>query len=158
MLKVSRLADYAVSIMCTLAKQSEHCSANEIAVMTKMTKTTVSKVLKLLTRHGLICSTRGAQGGYSLAHQAEEITLEAIVSAVDGPVALTECSTVEKNCSVLACCEHRSNWQTINQLVTSVLSNFTLAEMMKPIKPNISAKFGVYKPLINIEIEDRHAK
>lgn len=159
MLKISRLADYAVSIMCALAKASKHCSANDIARMTNMTKTTASKILKLLTKGGLISSTRGAHGGYRLLQAPSEISLEAVVSAVDGPVALTACNTLEKDCAHLSCCEYQSNWRAINQVVASVLSSFSLADMMQPIKSNVAAKLGVeFKPVINIKIEDKHAK
>ena len=51
----------------------------------------VSKILKLLAREGLLASHRGVKGGYSLARHPEEISMAAIIAALEGPIAITEC-------------------------------------------------------------------
>lgn len=157
MLKVSRLADYAVIIMCALAEHQEHCSASDIATLTKVAKTTVSKILKMLGKCGLIQAARGANGGYALLSPANEISLAAVVAAVDGPIALTECSTAKQNCSKLACCGVRPNWQFINTIVEDVLSHYSLADMMRPIKRHSITDAGVkFKPVIGIQVVNTH--
>ena len=157
MLKVSRLADYAVIIMCALAEHQEHCSASDIAALTQVAKTTVSKILKILGKHGLIQAVRGANGGYTLLNPAKDISLAAVVAAVDGPIALTECSTAKQSCSKLACCGVRSNWQFINTIVEDVLSHYSLADMMRPMKKHSITEAGVrFKPTINIKVVNTH--
>lgn len=157
MLKVSRLADYAVMMMCALAEHGEQCSASEIAALTKVAKTTVSKVLKVLGQAGLIRSTRGINGGYVLTKLASHISLAEVVAAVDGPIALTACSTAKQNCSKLACCDVKSNWQLINKVVDDVLSQYTLDDMMKPMQKPLISKIAVqHRTIIPIKIAETH--
>ncbi len=156
MLKVSRLADYAVIMMCALAECREYASASEIATLTKVSKTTASKILKMLAKAGLIQAVRGSKGGYALIKKASEISLAAVVAAMDGPIALTECSTTKQNCSKLACCEARPHWQFINQVIDDVLSHYTLDDTMKPMtKPDI--KFNTSRlSTMNIKIVENY--
>ena len=54
---------------------------------------TVSKLLKELLQSGLLISHRGIKGGYMLAREPREISVIEIIAAIEGPMALTECST-----------------------------------------------------------------
>jgi len=94
---------------------------------------TVSKVLKALVQHGLLVSHRGAKGGYSLAAAPEEISVAQIISAIEGPIALTECSDSTGVCGQEPQCSVRSNWQRINKAVREALERVTLAELARPM-------------------------
>lgn len=153
MLKVSRLADYAVTIMCALVESKEHASASDIATLTKVAKTTVSKILKMLAKAGLVQAARGSNGGYALIKSASEISLAAVVAAVDGPIALTECSTIQQNCSKLACCGTKPHWQFINTLIDDVLSRYTLEDMMQPMRKSLMNKMSIP---VNIKVVTTH--
>jgi FeS assembly SUF system regulator len=115
MLKMSRLTDYGTGVLAWLAGagDSPH-SASEVAERTGLPTATVSKVLKLLTRAGLVVSQRGAQGGYLLARPAAEITAAQVIDALEGPVALTECSHAGGSCDLEAQCLVGNAWQRIN--------------------------------------------
>ncbi|MGL6251327.1 MAG: SUF system Fe-S cluster assembly regulator, partial [Billgrantia desiderata] len=99
MLKLSRLTDYAAVILAQIARHPEQPhAATELAETVQLPHPTVSKTLKMLVKAGLLESRRGAQGGYSLARPASRITAIDIITAIEGPVAMTECSHAEGDC------------------------------------------------------------
>ena len=65
MLRISKMTDYGIVLMAHFARQSEGMllSSKSVAAQTSLTAPTVSKLLKTLTREGLLDSGRGAQGG-----------------------------------------------------------------------------------------------
>jgi FeS assembly SUF system regulator len=96
---------------------------------------TVSKVLKLLVKTGLVDSYRGAAGGYSLERSATRINVAEIIAAIEGPIAMTECSVEEGLCAQEDNCGLRGNWQRISVAVARAMEGVSLAEMAKPVKP-----------------------
>ena len=133
MLRVGKLTDYGTVVMTSLAQQPERLqSAAEIAAELGLALPTVSKILKALVQHGLLVSLRGAKGGYSLAVPPEEISIAQIIAAIEGPIALTECSDSAKLCEQESLCSVRGNWQRINQEVLAALQQVTLADLARP--------------------------
>lgn len=133
MLRLGKLTDYATVILSHMAKNRSHLhSAHEIADLTGIAPATVSKLLKQLSKAGLVYSTRGAKGGYELAGQPEHITVASIISAVEGPIALTECSISQQNCEQAGGCEIRSSWGKINQAIFNALDSITIADLILP--------------------------
>lgn len=139
MLKISRLADYATTVMTILASgKTERYSAAQIARTTPLSAATVSKVLKLLNEGKLVNSERGVNGGYQLARAPQSISIADIITAVDGKPAMTECSRDANRCEHNAVCGVRENWQLINTLIFDVLDSLNLADMQKPLLKRIS--------------------
>jgi len=135
MLKLSKLTDYATVILSYMAKVPENMyAAQEISEVTGIAQPTVSKVLKLLIRAKVLTSVRGAKGGYLLARAPEEITVATVINALEGPIALTECSASHKNCEQAAGCGIQRNWDLINQTIFNALESVTLADMVLPAK------------------------
>lgn len=131
--RVSKLTDYGMLIMVSLVRQPETVrAAAEIAEATGIAQPTVSKILKSLTRGELVDSFRGVNGGYRLARDAAELSVAQIISALEGPIALTECSGEDDACGQSSSCSLRGNWQTINDAVRSALEQVSLAEFAKP--------------------------
>jgi FeS assembly SUF system regulator len=135
MIRLSRLADYGVVLACHMAAQSDRChNAFDLAATTGLPAPTVSKLLAALARAGLLVSHRGAKGGYRLARPASDVTAADIVSAVDGPIALTIC--IEQGdgaCDVESLCPTRRGWRRINDAVRQALGSVTLAELAFPL-------------------------
>jgi FeS assembly SUF system regulator len=102
MLRMSKLTDYGLVLLTHMAQASapEVLTAHELAAASKVPLPTVSKILKELSRAGLVVSHRGRRGGYTLARPAEQISVASVVEALEGPVALTECSVTDGNCSL----------------------------------------------------------
>jgi FeS assembly SUF system regulator len=134
MLRLSKLTDYATVILSFIAKDDTHVhAAMEIAAATGIALPTVSKILKLLVNAKVLISTRGAKGGYALARKPERITVASVISALEGPIALTECSISHQGCEQASGCDIRGNWALINRTIHNALESVTLADMLKPV-------------------------
>ena len=112
MIRITKQTDYGIVLLTHLAAHAERqYNAPELAAEARLPLPMVSKILKLLAREGLLASHRGVKGGYSLARPAEEISMAEIIAALEGPIAITECISVESDCSHEALCPVRANWQ-----------------------------------------------
>lgn len=130
MLRISRLTDYATVVLATLAEQPERVqTATALAEHTRIALPTVSKLLKQLQRANLVTSTRGLHGGYQLARPAVDITAADILDALEGPVALTDCSAGHGHCDIEQSCRVGRVWQRLNQAIHHSLSEVTLAQL-----------------------------
>ena len=133
MLRVSKLTDYATVVMACLAAEGDGVmSAQALAERARLEVPTVSKLLKQLAQAGLVASSRGINGGYRLAHAPARITIADIVTAMEGPIGMTECSAHAGLCDHEPHCGVRVNWQRINQAIAGALANVTLADMLHP--------------------------
>ncbi len=145
MIKLSRLADYSIVMMTQLAaRPGALMQAPDMALVTGVPVPTVSKVMKMLAQSGLVDSQRGAKGGYALTREAAQIPVTEIIAAVDGPIALTECTVPDENgCEHEALCPTRTNWRKINDAVVSALRGITLADMTPQMAPFVPPSFEV---------------
>jgi FeS assembly SUF system regulator len=139
MLRISKLTDYGTLVLSTMASAPDtQFSATELAHKLGLNTTTVSKLLKSLTRAELLNSQRGAHGGYQLAKAIDKISALEIIRALEGPVALTECSTDHNECEIASACKMQSKWQIINFAIRRALSELSLADLSKPVQTNIN--------------------
>lgn len=129
MLRIGRLADYALLIVDCLAKQPEQLTTEAIANHVNVPLATVRKLLKLLVDAGLLRSQRGLKGGYRLARDPGRISVADVIRAVEGPVGLTQCAQDEHNCELSSDCELKENWHFINDIIQQQLERITIADM-----------------------------
>lgn len=130
MLRISRLTDYATVLLAALAGQPARLqTATSLAEQTHIAAPTVSKLLKQLQRAGLVVSTRGTHGGYQLARPAAQISAAAIVDALEGPMALTDCAAGEGHCDIEHSCQVGRVWQRLNVAIRRSLNEVSLAQL-----------------------------
>ena len=130
MLRLSRLADYAVVVLVRLSRGAVVQTAPGLAASTGVPEPTVAKVLKVLSGAGLVVSQRGARGGYRLARPLHQIAVAEAITAIDGPIALTAC--VEGSgcgCEATASCPVHGKWAPVNDAVRAALGAITLADL-----------------------------
>jgi FeS assembly SUF system regulator len=134
MLRISKLTDYGIVLLATFAERpfGATCNARELALATHLPFPMVGKVLKTLAQAELLVSHRGAKGGYALARPSEAITVAEIIEALEGPIALMECSAGPGHCHQEATCRVRDPWQTIHGAIRSTLSRVTLGGLVGP--------------------------
>ncbi len=139
MLRLSRLADYGVMVMAHVAAAPAAVhNAVDAATATGLPGPTVAKLMAKLARAGLLASHRGAKGGYRLSRSPCEISVAEIVIALDGPIALTQCSTHAANpaspsaCDRESLCVSRRGINRINSAIRQALEDVSLAELAKP--------------------------
>ena len=111
MIRLAKLTDYGLVLMTIIARDhatSTH-TARDLAAQSRLPlpKRRSARLLKLLLQSGMLVSHRGIKGGYSLAKEPAEISLAEIISSIEGPIALTECSTditglcdLERSCPI----------------------------------------------------------
>lgn len=132
MIRMNKLTDYGVVLLTTFAREpAQGISARELSTRTGIPQPTVVKLLKTLLKAGLLVSQRGTKGGYALAKAPEEVPVSAIIEALEGPLAITECS-VPGTCEHERRCVARPNWAAVNDVIQQALSKLTLAEMTRP--------------------------
>ncbi|MCB9666657.1 MAG: SUF system Fe-S cluster assembly regulator [Myxococcales bacterium] len=140
MLRIGKITDYGIVVATWLAGARElgpH-SVRSVAVMTQVPQPTASKVLKQLTRAGLLSSVRGANGGYLLSRPATQISVVEVIEAFEGPIAVTECSGETRGiCTHEARCGVRANWERINHAVYQALRDISLADMTRPLMTDL---------------------
>jgi len=135
-LRISKLTDYGTVVLAHLADgHARVASAAELATSTGIGLATVSKLLKLLAKAGLVTSTRGAQGGYRLARDSRTISAADVIDALEGPVSITECSGSDSHCDFEAFCCVGSAWQRINVAIRAALDDISLNDLLLSNSP-----------------------
>jgi FeS assembly SUF system regulator len=130
MLRLSKLTDYSTVILAQMARQPDEVqSVAGLAAALGLAPPTASKVLKTLTRHGLVKSRRGSMGGYLLARPPAQISIADVVDAMEGRFGLTECSVASGLCAQEDSCGIRTQWQGLNGIVRQALNRVTLSDM-----------------------------
>jgi FeS assembly SUF system regulator len=136
MLRMSKLTDYGTMVLAQLAASDRGLTtAGQLADATHLAQTTVSKLLKALVHAGLVLSTRGVQGGYALARPADSISAAEILDALEGPVAITECSSSNGCCDLESFCRVGTAWQRINHSIREALESVSLADLQQRREP-----------------------
>ena len=137
MIRLTNLADYAVLVMTAAARATDaRVSAARIAEATAIPVPTVAKLMGTLARAGLLVASRGVAGGFALARAPADISVAAIVEAVDGPIALTNCLSGDAHdCAIEGHCTVRGHWGPINRAVRAALEAVTLADLLRPSVP-----------------------
>ena len=112
MLRMGKLTDYGIVLMSYLAENTAlHHNAHTLSEAVRVPLPTVRKVLKALSQYGLLDSERGAHGGYSLSKASRAISIAEVITAIEGPIALTE-------------------WERINSAVYHALDEVKLSDML----------------------------
>jgi len=135
MLRVSKLTDYATVVLTHIAHQPDELhAASDITQATGVALPTVSKVLKLLSKANILTSHRGSKGGYLLANKPKDTNVAEVITAIEGPIGMTECTTDHSSCEQESSCEIKGNWNLINRAVYTALEAVTLADMVEPVR------------------------
>ena len=128
MLRITKIADYGFLLLTYIARQKEDAlhNAKDLSSSLDIPLPTVSKILKILTQKGILKSQQGSKGGYTLAKPAKKISAANIIEAIEGPIAITDCTSKEgcpRNCST------SPNWKMLNQSIVSTLGNLSLLDL-----------------------------
>ncbi len=144
----TRKADYALVAMAELARRApDRLSARRIASIAGVPLPVLTNVLHQLLHHGLVASTRGAQGGYCLTRRPADISLADVIEAVEGPVMLTRCCpgdqaqiTPEDKCLLEPRCMIKEPVRRVHQSLRQFLSQVDLAYIafgQAPVRLNV---------------------
>ncbi|NLW06779.1 MAG: Rrf2 family transcriptional regulator [Clostridia bacterium] len=132
-MKLSTRGEYGLQAMFDLA---QHCGEGPISIKTIAERQGISEpyleqLIAALRKAGLVRSIRGAQGGYILNRDPEDITVGDIIRVLEGPIAPVECLTHEgESCAKADTCVTRDIWEKVRDSISDVLDSFTLADMV----------------------------
>jgi Rrf2 family protein len=76
-----------------------------------------------------VSSARGTRGGYQLSRPAAKISAAAILDALEGPVAITECAGHNSHCGIEHVCRVGHTWQRINDAIRRALEDINLSQL-----------------------------
>src|ERR671912_553677 len=85
--------------------------------------------LQRLVRAGLLISTQGTRGGYTLSRPSEAISVADVIQAIDGPFTVTACSSEKNDCEQYSKCSIRDPLWQIRERIAATLGTVTLSEM-----------------------------
>ena len=138
---LSQKAKYAIKALLVLARAQDAghqlVQARDISDSENIPKKFLDLIFFELRRHSLVASTRGREGGYALARPAAEISIAAIVRAVDGPLAPLPCASVKfyrrcSDCDDEKTCEVRRLMREVRDAAAAILDNTSLADAAAP--------------------------
>ena len=143
MFAFTRKTDYALLSLAALAEAAQKAedtlmSARQIAEDYHLSHPLVMNVLKDLLRAGIVRSTRGAKGGYSLERAPSAVTVQEVLVAIEGQPALATCcndvtptdSAQSADCQVGSHCPITHAVQRLNDRIQNFLGDITLADLM----------------------------
>ena len=154
MIRMTKQTDYGIVLLSRMAGVPDRLfNATELAAETRLPQPTVSKILKILGRSGLLESHRGVKGGYTLARRPEAISVTEVIGVLEGPIGITECiDNTPGECSHEARCQVRGNWHRINEAIRQALDGINLAEMAQPEAPPLVSLGGGNRSAPNAEL------
>lgn len=127
---ITRETDYAVRTVLYLARNRDRiANVTEVAHAMQIPKSFLAKVLQRLVRHHILTSMRGVGGGFRLAKKPSEISLLAIMEAVQGPAAINVCAIDSKRCSLSVTCSVHPVWVDIRQELEKRLRRQTMDKL-----------------------------
>jgi Rrf2 family protein len=104
-------------------------SAREIAEQYDIPIELMAKVLQRLVRAGLLISTQGTRGGYTLSRPSVSISVADVIQAIDGLFTVTACSSEKNDCEQFSKCSIRDPLWQIRERIAATLGTVTIAEM-----------------------------
>ncbi|MGI6669367.1 MAG: RrF2 family transcriptional regulator [Acetivibrionales bacterium] len=141
-MKLSTRGRYGLKAVIDLAANSGEGNVvlKSIAERQGISESYLEQLFAALKKAKIIKSERGSQGGYSLAHDPENITVGDILRALEGSLAPTDCVTDNSNtrhCGNQDLCVSRSVWERIRDGINNVVDNITLKELVEDYNRNM---------------------
>lgn len=129
---LSRTAEHGLRALIYLARHADagYVSARAIAAALGAPGNYLSKVLRTLSRAGLVDSTRGPQGGFRLAMPAHEISLAVISAVLEEPAGAGRCLLGDHPCDPSNPCAAHRRWEAVRARAAETLASTTVADLL----------------------------
>lgn len=127
-----RNTDYAIRAMVQLGKRfgREPVSSRELAEIENISAQLTSKLLQKLAKAGLVESSMGIHGGFSLSRDPSQISLGTIIEVIQGPVQVNRCICGDYSCSRQHACGVHDKLIELQHQMNDYLSQLTLADVV----------------------------
>ena len=129
---ITRNTDYAVRALCYIAEQKQEVvSGDRLIKFLEMPRSFLRKILQTLTKAGLLNSSKGKDGGFSLAVSPEKITLIEVMKIFQGPIKLSEHKFKKSDCPHIDDCLLKKKTDEIEKEVIAKLKAITISSILK---------------------------
>jgi Rrf2 family protein len=133
-MKVSTKGRYGLRAMIDLAiyAKDKKVSIKSISQRQGISENYLEQIIAVLKKNGFVQSTRGAQGGYSLKLNPENISVGDILRALEGDLNPVDCVTVneDKICEEANMCATKFLWKKISDSINDVVNQVKLKELV----------------------------
>ena len=129
-MQVSKSLDYAVRSLTYIAKEKASVfTIRDISQKQHIPQNYLAKIMRKLVQKGLLSSSPGPEGGYSLRKPTEDISLKDIYEAIEGDMQLIDC--MEKNvvCELFDSCTQRSVWDHLQLHTLTFLNDISVKDI-----------------------------
>lgn len=136
-MRITHEADYAIRIVYCLAVHNCKIGAKEIAEETGVPVRFALKILRKLILNDLVCSFKGANGGYQIVRPVEQISIGEVIEVIDGPIRINHCLESGFDCSRFAqkgMCNFHQVFSSINSDIRSRLYAVSFDQLMPDVK------------------------
>jgi Rrf2 family protein len=132
MLRLTKKADYGLLALKYLAEHpgAAASSAKDIAEAYHIPPQLLAKILQRLAKVGLVRSSAGMNGGYTLVREAGRITAFEVIWAIDGPQFLTACTTSKRTCDLTDSCGIKEPMLRVNDAIAQLLKDISIRDLM----------------------------
>lgn len=140
-MKIPAKARYGLRILLDVALNETHArprTIREIAEAQGISEKFISRIVVPLRERGMIKSARGKLGGFRLAAAPSDITLLAVIEALQGPLALVDCVADPARCERAGACVARSVWTDVNTAVRAALRALTLETVLERVRGGVA--------------------
>ena len=133
MFRVNRQTDYAVRVVLALAKmpQGTRMTTSEIGQKMLIPPSLLQRIVAELANGGFIKTQAGREGGISLAHLPNQITLLQVVERFEGPLVISDCILKEGDCPFENKCPVSCQWKRLNDLLRAEMSRITFEQLVE---------------------------
>ena len=129
-MQVSKTLDYAVRSLTHIAQADVPMSTiKDIATQQHIPHDYLAKILRTLVQRGILHSSSGPDGGYSLKKNAVDISLKDVYEAIEGDMHLIDCMDKDGLCELFDTCTQRSVWDHLQVNTLKFLSKVSLRDI-----------------------------
>ena len=132
-MQVTKAVDYGIRALLVLASSpaTRRHYLNDLAEKADVPRNYLVKILKSLSHAGIVSSFRGMRGGFTLAKDPKNISLRAVIEAIDGPVGVMPCLSGANQCSRPSPCAAQEIFRSIRERLLTELESHTMADLMR---------------------------
>lgn len=123
--------DYALRLLVVLGQAGGKVSAKQLSRTARVSYYYTAKILQTLRGGGIVASTMGKQGGFSLAQEPREITLLTVIQTVQGPVRLNQCLLPVRPCKLRDRCPITGAMAKVQRQLEDSLDAVTLEDILR---------------------------
>ena len=130
---IKRDTDYALRALAKLAVTDDFLSVSALAEAENIPEDFLRKIMQTLHRAGMVESRQGPFGGYRLAVAPKQVTLLAVLEAVQGPAELNECFEAPGACERAGHCPVRAQLCRLQSAFNEQMERVTLESILRQV-------------------------